>query len=135
MDINKKLAHRFYQNLGKLFYAIAAVDGSVRAEELDRLNKIVEREWQSINLIANVKLKDEHSIVNTFKWLHDDNEYNAEVCYNSFIAFKNSNEALFTSEINSLILKTARTIAAAFSKVNKAELILLARLDIELKKT
>jgi len=75
----------------------------------------------------------EHSIINTFKWLHDDNEYNAKTCYNSFLTFKKEHESLFTDQINTLILKTARAIAASFSKVNKSELMLLAKLNIELK--
>ena len=136
MDAKKELIHKFYQNLGKLFYAIAAIDNNVRVEELNKLKEIVKKEWLTTNLIEdNLKENAEQSIINTFKWLHDNNEYNAEMCYCSFVAFKKNHESLFTSEMNVLILKTARVIAATFSKVNKSELMLLAKLDIELKKT
>jgi len=134
MKIKKKLFRQFYQNLGKLFYAIAAVDNNVRDEELDKLKKVVKKEWLTTNLIDDrLKINIEDSIINTFKWLHDDNEYNAETCYNSFLNFKKEHERLFTNEINTLILKTARAIAVSFSKVNKSELIMLAKLDMELK--
>jgi len=135
MDSEKKLILKFHQNLGKLFFAIAAVDGNVRSEELDKLKEIVKNEWLSVHFVGNdLKLEAEQAIVNTFRWLHDDNEYNAEECYNSFLVFKNEHKALFTNEINKLIIKTARAIAFSFSKVNKSELMLLAKLDIELKK-
>jgi len=135
MKIEKELAYEFYQNLGKLFYAIAAIDNNVRVEELDKLKDLVKKDWLTANLIEdNLKINIEHSIINTFKWLHNDKEYNAETCYNSFITFKKEHESLFTKDVNKLILKTARDVAASFSKLNKSELMLLARLDIELKK-
>ena len=135
METNKELMHKFYQNLGKLFYAIAAIDNNVRGEELDKLKEIVKKEWLTTVLIEDsLKTNTEHSIVNTFKWLHDDNEYDAKTCYNSFLTFKKEHELLFTNDMNTLILKTVRAVAASFSKVNKSELILLARLDLELKK-
>ena len=66
--------------------------------------------------------------------MHSDNEYSAKACFNSFLTFKNAHEQLFTKDMNMLILKTARIIASSFSKVNKSELILLAKLNMELKK-
>ena len=134
MENKKEVNHKFYQNLGKLFYAMAAIDNNVRAEELDKLKDVVKKEWLTTNFIDDdFKENVEQSIINTFKWLHDDNEYNAEICYNSFLTFKKDHEPLFTEGMNTLILKTARAIAAAFSKVNKSELMLLAKLDMELK--
>lgn len=136
MKIKKELVHEFYQNLGKLFYAIAAADNNVRDEELDKLKAVINEEWLTNNSIEDrLKINVEDSIISTFKWLRSDNEYNAEACYNSFIAFKKKHELLFTRDINILILKTARVVAASFSRVNKSELIMLARLDIELKNT
>ena len=125
----------FYQNLGKLFYAIANTDKSVRDEELNILIDIVKSEWIPSKLVAkNYKERAENSIINTFKWLRDDDEYDAEACYNSFITFKNNHKYLFNNETKALILKTAGAIASSFSGVNKSELIMIAKLDIEFKK-
>lgn len=44
------------------------------------------------------------------------------------------NKSLFTENRKRLILKTANAIASSFSNRNKSELIILAKLDIELKK-
>lgn len=60
---------------------------------------------------------------------------NSETCYNEFIDFKKEHPSLFTKDINSLIMKTASKIAASVADINKSELMLVARLSIELKKT
>lgn len=127
---------KFYQNLGKLFYAIAASDKTVREEELHKLQETVKSVWLNSNLVQDdVKAEAEHSIINTFKWLNRDNEYDAETCFNSFISFKKDNEQLFTKELKSLILITANVIASSFSGKNKSELIMIAKLNLELNKT
>ena len=125
----------FYQNLGKLFYAIAASDKVVRPEEYAKLKAVVKKDWMSSNLIEDsFKKNAEASIINTFNWLENDKEYDAETCYNSFVTFKKQNEALFTSEVKKLIIKTASAIVYAFSASNKQELILLTKLKLELNK-
>jgi len=126
----------FFQNLGKLFYAIANVDKSVKDEEINKLIDVVKSELGPLSIITNnLKERASDSIINTFKWLRDDDEYDAETCYTSFITFKKEHEDLFSDEIKSLILKTAGAIAASFSGLNKSELIMLAKLNIEFKKT
>jgi hypothetical protein len=35
----------FYQQIGKVFYSIAAVDKTVRPEEIKELKKILQKEW------------------------------------------------------------------------------------------
>lgn len=127
---------QFYQNLGKLFFAIAAIDRNVREEELEKLKDIVIKDWMSFNHYKDVSETDiKAAIIDTFKWLHSDNEYDAHMCYNSFLIFKKENNELFTLEINKLIIKTARAIASSFSGINKNELILLTKLELELRKT
>lgn len=69
-----------------------------------------------------------------FDWLKNENNLDAKSCYNDFINYKNEQKHLFTSKVKKLIIKTARAIAASFSGINKSELILLAKLDLELKK-
>lgn len=136
MNLKQKEALEFYQNLGKLFYAIAATDNHVRDEEFKTLELIINNEWiSSENLESEFNDSQAKTILNTFKWLHNDNEYNADVCYNSFINFKRTHEGFFNEKINSQILKTASKIAASFSGLNKSELMMLAKLNIEFKKS
>lgn len=132
MKTTQKAFRAFYQNIGKIFYAIAAADSIVRDEELNTLKVVVKKEWLINN---NFDTDIEAIIIDTFNWLHHDNEYDSETCYNSFINYKNENEHEFTEQIKGLILKTAGKIASSFSGENKSELIMLANLSIEFKKT
>lgn len=137
MNLRQKADIEFYQNLGKLFYAIAAADNQVRDEEFNALKYIINNEWKpsSENPDNDFINNGTVTIIDTFKWLRNDNEYNAEICYNSFINYKRSHEDFFNKEIKSLIIKTASKITASYSGQNKSELMMLAKLSIEFKKS
>ncbi|MEH1008115.1 MULTISPECIES: hypothetical protein [unclassified Winogradskyella] len=134
MATKKKMTLAFYQNLGKLFYAIAASDGNVRPIEFDKLKNLVKTQWLDIDELEDTFGTDAaYQIEIVFDWLNEKEELNAEACFKDFIAYKKSQNHLFTPDIRRLTLKTASTIAYAFSGINKSELALLAKLDIELK--
>ncbi|MBD0822836.1 hypothetical protein [Aestuariibaculum marinum] len=135
METKKKLTHTFYQNLGKLFYAIAASDNQVRKAEFDKLKQLVKSQWLDMDPIVDDFGTDAaFEIEIVFDWLNTQNTLGVDACFDDFVAYKNEQLHLFTSEGRSLILKTAHAIADAFSGINKSELIILAKLDIELKK-
>lgn len=135
MNLDDQNTYRFFQNLGKLFFAFASVDDNVREEEVEVVKQLVRKYWLDENILNTISKGDaENVIIKTFDWLYEDNDYNSEACYDSFISFKRQNESFFTDPINSLILKTVGKITASFSGQNKSELILLAKLSIELKK-
>ena len=125
---NPGFAQKFYQNLGKLFYAIAASDKVVKKEEIDTLKNIVEREWISIDDYQDEFGTDTaYQIEIIFDWFQE-NQPEAFLAFEEFSDFKKEHEKLFTSEINKLILKTAEAIAASFAGKNKSELIMLSKL-------
>ena len=125
---NPGFARKFYQNLGKLFYAIAAADKVVKKEEIETLKNIVEREWVSIDDFQDEFGTDTaYQIEIIFDWL-EKNQPDAYLSFEEFGDFKKEHEKLFTSEINNLILKTVGSIAASFAGKNKSELIMLSKL-------
>ena len=131
----RKLDITFYQNIAKLFYAIAASDKVVRIEEFNALKNIMKREWLSANDTEDLYNKD---LVFQMEIAFDrltSKKSDAESCYSEFIAYKNEHPYFFTEDLILLILKTAGTIASAFAKQNKSELIMLASLSLEFKKT
>ena len=135
METKKKLTHKFYQNLGKLFYAIAAADKQVRDAEFDKLKSIVKNQWLDVDSLTDEFDTDAaYEIEIVFDFLKSEERMNTFSCYMDFVNYKNEQKHLFTPEIKKLILKTANAIAASFSGINKSELILLAKLDMELKK-
>lgn len=135
MTTKKKMTLSFYQNLGKLFYAIAASDGDVRPIEFDKLKNLVQKQWLDIDDLEDTFGTDAaYQIEIVFDWLNDAEELNSKGCFKDFIDYKKSQNHLFTPEIRSLIVKTASAVAHAFSGINKSELSMLAKLDIELKR-
>jgi hypothetical protein len=131
LDSKQNTKIHFYRALGKLFYALASTDNCVKEEELNVLKDMIDKEWSTLKGF-NAHAKS--SIIDTFEWLQNDNEYDAEICYNSFINFKKAHEDLFDTSVKSLILKTASKISSSFSGQNKSELIMLAKLNLEFKK-
>lgn len=135
MKPNTIISLDFYQHLGKLYYAIAAADGYVREAEINQLKDIVKKEWLAVEDTDDRFGTDAaYQIEIVFDWLTADKEYNSNECYNDFLAFKKDQLHLFTEDINRLILKTANAIAKSFSGKNKSELMLLAKLHLELLK-
>ena len=135
MSLDKGVSLQFYQNLGKIFYAIAVADHVVRDEEYTTVINLVETYWlPEDSVLLSSKSDEKNAIIDTFKWLYEHKEEDADECYKSFISFKKSNPSIFTKNINALILKMVGKIAMSFSGQNKSELILLAKLDFELRK-
>ena len=134
MENSVKYSVQFYQNLGKLFYAIAAADKKVRDEEYNRLKEIVRTDWLTIDdLDDDLQTDAAHQIEVVFDWLNVEEKLDATTWFDEFIHFRKEHPQLFNKPINDLILKTAHSIAASFSGKNKSELIMLARLGIHLK--
>ena len=131
----KSLNINFYQNTAKLFYAIAAADKIIKPIEFDTLKDFIKREWLSVeDTEDDYKTDAAYQIEIVFDWLTTQ-ELDADTCFNDFIEYKNEHKYFFTDELNALILKTAGAIATSYSGENKSELIMLAKLSMELKKT
>jgi hypothetical protein len=135
MKTRKKMTLKFYQNLGKLFYAIAAADHEVRNAEFEKLKELIKNQWLQLDPIEDTYNTDAaYQIEIVFDWLNHQGKLDSKKCFNDFIDYKNRQRHLFTNNVKQLILKTGSAIAASFSGVNKSELIILAKLDMELKK-
>ncbi len=130
MNTTQNIGVTFYQNLGKLFYAIAASDKIVRKSEYESLRKIVKSEWLDVD-----EVKDEFGVDAAFQieivfdWM-DYETPNAESCFQEFGSFYNEHKSRFSDRIKQLIWKTANAIARAFSGKNKSELMMLGRLKL-----
>jgi hypothetical protein len=134
MDKSNRVSRAFYQQLARLFYAIAATDGKVTKEEIAELKKIIKNEWLSLDPSF-----DEYGIdyvcyiLITFDWLHE-NHWDIKQVIPEFKIYMKNNEDLFTDPINQLIFRTSSAIASAFAQRNKSELVFLCQLDMLLNK-
>lgn len=124
---------RFYQQLGKLFYSIAAVDHTIRPEEIAQLKKIIQREWLPLESSFDQFGSDSaYQIEIVLDWLSE-NEWDYDHNLSDFKIFHNEHHSLFTPEINSLITKTAEAVAKSFSGKNKSEHVLISQLNFILQ--
>lgn len=129
---NKSIA--FYQEIGKVFYAIAAADKVIRKEEIDTLRAVVRSEWLNLDQTFDEFGTDSaYQIEIVFDWF-DDKNVNAAHALDSLQAFKKDHPFFFNPMVNDLILKTASAIISSFNGNNKSELIALSRLESILKK-
>lgn len=124
-----EVVKKFYQNLGKLFYAVAATDNVVRQEEIAALKELVEKEWVHLDAFTDEYGTDAaYQIEILFDWL-EENQPLAESAFQDFKNFKMENQDLFDSEMKNLIMRTADKIADAFAGKNKSELVMLSKLQ------
>lgn len=134
LESKKDLGKEFYQNLGKLFYAMAMADHSIHMKEMEKLNEVVRDHWLEVDDIEDEYGTDAaFQIVSVFDWLLE-YEKDSESIYEEFEAFYMDNKILFTKKIKHLAMSTSRAIAASFAGSNKSELILLGRLQLLFEK-
>lgn len=119
----------FYEQLGKLFYYIAAIDGTVAKEEVTTLKQIVKSEWLPLDAYTTEFSEDAaFQIEIVFDWLNQ-NDWDIASTMRNFKLFKQKHPRLFTPQTVALIQKTAQDIAFSFAKRNKSEYIVLNELN------
>lgn len=134
MENKKKVATNFYENLGKLFYAVAMADSHIHRQEIDKLRIFIRKYWLEVD-----ELEDDYGtdaafqIESVFDWLLD-NDKDGDECFEEFGEFYQDHVSLFSPYIKVLILDTANAIANSFAGKNKGELVLLGKLDLLLTK-
>lgn len=130
MDFNYQ---KIYEQLGNLFYSVAASDGHVKTKEIVKLKEIIDRDWLPLE-----ESKDEfgidaaHYIYITFDYLIA-SLTSAEDAFRAFASYYESHRSHFTKELKKKILKTSAEIANVFGGVNKSEISILTRLNLLLQ--
>ncbi|MFT7064608.1 MAG: hypothetical protein ACJAUO_000169 [Sediminicola sp.] len=122
-----------YQNLGKLFYAVAMADNAIRPIEVQRLKEAVIEKWLNVDAIEDEFGTDAaYQIEIVFDWLQEE-ENDGQSYFDEFKDFFEEHKDRINPNMITLIWKTAETIAASFAGKNKSELIILAKLKLFLK--
>ena len=119
-----------YQNLGKLFYAVAMADHKVHQKEVEKLEELVREHWIDVDDVEDEFGTDAaYQISIVFDWLLGQ-EKNGNEAFEEFEQYYRDQPKRFTSSVKALAMSTSRAIAAAFSGKNKAELLMLGRLQL-----
>lgn len=131
---NSDLQQKFYQNLGRLFYAIAAADSVIRKDEIESVKDIVKTQWlQGDDVVDDFGSDVSHQTEIIFNWM-DANKPDPQSAFETFSEFYRLHAELFSEEVKKTILKAAREIAASSKGKNKSELVMLAKLQTHFKK-
>lgn len=134
MRPSEKIGNELYQNLGKLFYAIAMADKKVVPEEVEKLKDDVRKYWLSVDDIEDEFGTDAaYQIEIVFDWLQEE-ELESQLYFEEFMDFFKAHPSKFNDRIKELIWVTADDIASSFAGKNKSELIFLAKLKMLLQK-
>ena len=130
MKESQIIDNAFYQNLGKLFYAVAMADNSIRVEESDKLKTFIRKYWLDVDNVEDEYGKDAAFQIETVFNRLLENEADAQHSFAEFKSFHETHKEKFTTYIKVLVLDTAHAIANAVYGKNKAELIALANLQL-----
>lgn len=134
MKSNIKTTETFYHNLGKLFYAVAFADKTVRKEEVETLREYVKKHWLSYDDLKDVFDSDAaHLIEIVFEGVQAFEETSKDML-DAFVSYKNEQPHLFTEKVNQLIIETSKAIAYSYAGINKSELVIISQLEIELNR-
>ncbi len=126
---SEEIANEFYQNLGKLFYAVAMADKNVRPREVEKLQEDVRTYWLDVDHVTDEFGTDAaYQIEIVFDWLKNE-EKESDTYFEEFAEFYHDHPEKFGSKIKSLILHTCNDIANSFAGKNKSELILLSKVQ------
>ena len=125
---SEKIGNEFYQNLGKLFYAVAMADNNVRPKEVERLRKYVRQFWLDVDDFEDEFHTDSaYQIEIVFDWLESE-EKDGDDYFKEFEEFYNEHPEKFSDKLKKLIVETAESIASSFAGKNKSEMLIIFKL-------
>jgi hypothetical protein len=130
MEFSKNI----FNAIGKLFYAVAAVDKTIHPRELQTISDLMGKEVGTSTILERdtTFLINSEVIMNSFYSM----QYSKTPSYdafNEFVSYKQTHEHEFTPAIKKWIWQIADKITYSFSGKNKSELIMLSKLKSVLK--
>ncbi|WP_228235841.1 TerB family tellurite resistance protein [Allomuricauda sp. M10] len=126
---SERIGNEFYQNLGKLFYAVAMADNQVRAVETERVRKYVRQYWLDVDQVEDEFQSDAaYQIETVFDWLEEE-EMDGNEYFDQFKEFYKDHPEKFTPALKKLIMETAESIASSFAGKNSSEMLMLVELE------
>ncbi|OEK01008.1 hypothetical protein BFP97_05550 [Roseivirga sp. 4D4] len=119
----EKLDLPFYENLARLFYAMATVDNHVRTVEKRKIKEIIETEWDD----TSSSLDSNQVMYSQLKVLFEE-AFDKEEAFQLFKAYFLAHRETFTKDLKRKIMHGVNQIANAFGGTSKSESVLVSRL-------
>ncbi len=120
---------KYYNELGKLLYAVANVDGSIQQKEVEEVHKVVKEELLQLeNSIDDFNTDAAFFTEFEFDYLREENTTSSEDLLSSFKEYlKNTPE--LTPGLKEAARHAAERVARSFAGINKQEEDFLRKLD------
>jgi hypothetical protein len=129
MKHSNKTILRYYQLIGKIFYAAAAGNKMLNKDELETLRNSVKKEWLALDQTFDELGTDSaYQIQIVFDWLSDKKADPGKAIQGLRI-FKEKYPEIFSERVNQMIMDSACAISTTFATENKSELLFLDRLE------
>lgn len=123
---------RFYKELGKLLYAIAAADGKIHPAEIAKFRKVISEEIVPVEA-SHDQFGTDNAYYAEFEFeTLADKDFPAADAYHSFVLYLKEYSEKIDPVLKSLCLSAAEKVAAANQGINKKESQYLADLSKQL---
>lgn len=132
MTLSLKKNSMLYQQLGKLFYAVAISDNTIHDTEFEALQRCVHEYWADYNDLNQLFKENPAQIIEAVFEGVEAFGLDGHQMFQEFVSYKKEHPRLFTEPFNTLILDTAKTIAHAFGGIERFEQKILIALEKEL---
>jgi hypothetical protein len=123
----------FYQELGKLLFAVAKADGTISKKELKALHESVLSDILPLEDSTDEFGTDAAFYVEMQFETLEVNNANPDECFQSFVDYVKEHHSAFNEELKQLVIKVSEKIANSYYGTNSKEQKLLNELKEKLK--
>lgn len=119
---------RFYSEVGKLMYAVAAVDGKVQKKEYDKLREIVEKKLVPIERSTDQFGTDNAYYAEIEFDILMDRDASSASCFESFCSYVEAHKTAFDAHLKMMVTSLVKELAGVYRGTNSKEAQLIKKL-------
>ena len=123
-----KDSRKFYKALGDLFYAIAAADNNIRAEEKEKLDHEIQFAWKHFDNSTD-RFGSDRAFLTEFEFeALEDSMVPAQEAFDAFASYFREYQQDIDTHTRQRIFNSAKHIAETIRKINISEEVYLVKL-------
>lgn len=126
------LLNQYYSELGKLFYAIAEIDGKISQQEKEKLKELIRFELAPAEFNKDEYGSDAAFYAEMEFDILEDSMLEPEAAFESFTNFIDAHKTAIHSDMLNRVFRLAQKLADSYYHTNKKEQHLLVRLKAKL---
>jgi hypothetical protein len=119
---------RFYSEVGKLMYAVAAVDGKVQKKEYDKLREIVEKKLVPVEHSTDQFGTDNAYYAEIEFDILMDRDASSSTCFESFCNYVEAHKTAFDAHLKMMVVNLVKELAHVYRGTTSKEAALIKKL-------